>query len=136
MRSVHKSEVSKRDQLKTVILESFTSESGKCFYSIEVTPKSDLKLNLSRLKTLPLFVDITWIRDENLQTPIRESPAFQLADVIKSSEVVNSITCYKLNEKNLDEILLCGRNFTVLRGGKRFRFSNSQKNLINSIQTL
>lgn len=107
--------------LKDLIFNNFTRENGKFFYSIEVTPKNGLNLNFNDFKTLPLFVDITWIKNENLKTKkLLEAPAFDLARIIESSQVVNSVTCYNLTEDRLDEILRdCEvNNFTILRGGK------------------
>lgn len=108
--------------LKALISENFAA--GKCFYSIEVTPKADLCLNFNEFETLPLFVDITWIRDDNLKAPLRNAPAFDLARKIKSSPVVNTITCYRLTDDHLDEVLNGSetiKNLTVVRGGQSLR---------------
>lgn len=106
--------------LQQLIAEKFTPENGKFFFSIEVTPRAGLKIDFNQFKTLPLFVDITWIKDENLKVPIKNSPAFELARKIKSSQVVNTVTCYKLNDEHIDEILSVSeliKNFTIVRGG-------------------
>lgn len=122
MEIINKAKVVLKVCLKNVILENFTRSNGKFFYSIEVTPKEGLKIDFNEFKVLPLFVDITWIKNQNLNfTPIKSSPAFELASKIKSSHVVNSITCYSLTDENLNEILSGSeviRNFTILRGGK------------------
>lgn len=119
---VNKPEKVKKIPLKKLILEDFTKENGKQFYSIEVTPRADLIIDFNEFKTSPLFVDITWLSNENLrEKSVRESSAFQLAKQIESSHVVNSVTCFNLNEGHLDEILGGSeviKNFTVLRGGK------------------
>lgn len=83
-----KAKIETNISLKTLIREN--NEPGKFFYSIEVTPKPELELDFNDFDTLPLFVDITWLRDENLKTPLKNSPAFELARKIKSSQVVNS----------------------------------------------
>lgn len=112
--------------LRRLIQEEFTQENGKVFYSIEATPSAGLQLDFREFKILPLFVDLTWIRDENLKFPLTTAPAFEVAEKLSCTQVVNSITCYNLAETQLDEIL--GRsdmitNFTVLRGGEDRRFA-------------
>lgn len=123
MEIINKSKVVSKVYLKNVILKNFTQCNGKFFYSIEVTPKEGLKIDFNEFKVLPLFIDITWIDNQNLNfTPIKSSPSFELASKIDSSHVVNSITCNSLTDENLDEILSDSemiRNFTILRGGKR-----------------
>jgi hypothetical protein len=115
----NKSKIVTKTSLKKVILENFTLDSGY-FYSIEVTPKEDLHCDFNNFKILPLFVAVTWIKNENLKAKsLFEAPAFDLARKIESSQVVNSVTCYNLIEENLDEILTKGQitNLTILRGG-------------------
>jgi hypothetical protein len=112
--------------LKKLIAEEFTRENGKVFYSIEVTPKAGLELDFNEFTTLPLFVDLTWIRDDNLKFPLKRAPAFQIAESILCTQVVNSVTCHNLTEIHLDEILSGPeliRNFTVLRGGECEHFA-------------
>lgn len=124
MKVVNRRELVGKIPIKTAISEHFTAESGKCFYSIEVTPKAGLKLDFNDMKTLPLFVDITWINDDNLKGKIIDSPALKLSRSIESAEVVNSIACNKLSDLQLDEFLSCsGDNLMVLRGGERFLVS-------------
>jgi hypothetical protein len=110
-----------RQPLKKIINENYNSQNGRVFYSIEVTPKSDLSLDFTSFKVLPLFCDITFLSDHNLKSQcILKSPAFDLANEITSCHVVNSITCYKLQDHHIKHILSLKhpvRNFTVLRGG-------------------
>lgn len=112
----------KKVPLKKLIAENYGRHNGKFFYSVEVTAKDGLVIDFSKLKTLPLFVDITWIKDENLKVPMNDALAFQLANKIESSQVVNSISCYKLTDVHLDEFLgdqaLAVKNLNILRGGK------------------
>ena len=109
--------------LKRLISEKFTSETKKVFFSIEVTDKWNYEIDLPKLNTKPLFIGIAWISDKNLQYDnINSSPALQLKKNIGNDmEVVNTITCYKLEDKHLDELLSEEngvKNLTVLRGGK------------------
>lgn len=118
---VNKPKITSKVSLKFLIAENFTPNNGKFFFSIEVTPKTGLKLDFNEFKTLPLFVDINWIKDDNLKVPINFSPAFEVAQKIKSSQVVNSFTCYNLTDDQIDEILDKSEsiaNFTILRGGE------------------
>lgn len=112
--------------LKVLIAENFTPANGKFFFSIEVTPKSGLNINFNDFKILPLFVDITWVKDENLKTSIKISPAFELAREIKSARVVNTITCYNLTDDHIAQILSNpepSKNYTILRGGENDQFN-------------
>lgn len=112
-----------KTSLNQLICNNFGKATGKHFYSIEVTPKPGLGLDFSAFKTLPLFVDVTWIKDYNLKSLIYQAPAFQLANLIESVQVVNSITCYKLDDRHLNEILNVSApaaNFAVLRVGSEF----------------
>lgn len=118
---INKSKVIVEASLKRII-GSFSKANGKFFYSIEVTPKDGLKIDFNKFRVLPLFVDITWIGSQNLHfTPMKSAPAFELASEIRSSQVVNSITCYTLSDEKLDEILSISggvTNYTILRGGE------------------
>lgn len=112
-----------KTSLKRLIHENFCSETRKHFYSIEMTPKPGFRLDFSAFKTLPLFADITWIKDYNLIGSIHKAPASQLANLIKSVQVVSSITCYKLDDRHLNEILNDSApraSFTILRGGSSY----------------
>jgi hypothetical protein len=117
----NKLKIVEKASLKNLILNGFTEENGKFFYSIEVTAKSGLKLDYTQFNTLPLFTDITWIKNDNLKAKsVYEAPAFDLARKITSSQVVNSVTCYTLTDEKLDEIMSdCdAKNYTILRGGE------------------
>lgn len=111
--------------LQGLIHEHFGPECGKHFYSIEVNPKKSLQLDFSAFKTLPLFVDISRVKNADVDGSILEAPAFQLASGITSVQVVNTITCYKLGDRHLDEILSDSAptaSFTVLVGSSEFHF--------------
>lgn len=113
--------------LKNCILEGFNKENGKFFYSFEVTPKEELEVNLSKFKKSPLFVDITWISNHNLKSDkISESPAFKFAEKINCRHIVNSLTCYQLNDHHVDEIIGIENleSLTILRGGEDITFLN------------
>lgn len=106
--------------LSKVICEKLKVENRDQFYSFEVTPNKNLKIDLSKFQKLPLFIDVNWLRDDNLKVDsIQDSPAFQITKSIQSTYIVNSITCYKMTEKLLDEILNCDfiMNLNILRGG-------------------
>jgi len=116
----NKSKIVAKVPLSKLIEENFNAETKKFFFSLEVSPKENLMLDFYGFKVLPLFVNITWIRDDNLTAPLRDAPAFKLAEQIKSSHVVNSVTCYKLTDEDLNEILSnpeTTENFNLLRGG-------------------
>lgn len=115
--------------IKKLICEKFTKETGKNFYSFEVTAKKNFVLDTSQLHVNPLFIDITWISDYNLKHgSILSSPAFILKkELEKNFNVINTITCFKLEDKHIDE-LLSGedpvKNFVVIRGGKFLYFGS------------
>lgn len=119
---VNQPKVAPKIPLKTLVAENFTAENGKFFYSLEVTPSFNLDLDLTDLKTLPLFIDVTWTYDENLNYPsLQDCPALEARRLIESTQAVNSITCYKLTEEHVDQLLDDVekiKNFTVLRGGE------------------
>jgi len=109
--------------IKKLISERFTKESGKFFYSFEVTAKKNFVLDTSQLHVNPLFIDITWISDYNLKhESILSSPAFTLKkELEKKFNVINTITCFRLEDKHVDELLSEDgpvKNFVVIRGGK------------------
>lgn len=112
--------------LKRLIAEQFTKESKKIFYSIEVTPKWNFEVELPKLNVKPLFVGVTWISDQNLKYEnIGMSPALKLKKNIEQDvNVVNTLTCFKLEDKHLDDLLNdenSVRNLTVLRGGEEIK---------------
>lgn len=109
--------------IKKLICEKFTKETGKIFYSFEVTAKKNFVLDTSQLSVNPLFIDITWISDYNLKhESILSSPAFILKkELEKNFNVINTITCFKLEDKHVDELLSGDdpvKNFVVIRGGE------------------
>lgn len=112
--------------LKKLIQEQFTKQTGKIFYSFEVTPKENYVLDATKLITRPLFIDITWIGDNNLKYPsICSSPALKLKkDIEGNFNVVNTLSCYRLEESHVDELLSEEndvKNFVILRGGKSLK---------------
>lgn len=120
LKIINPSKVVPKVPLKTLIKENFKPANGKFFYSLEVTPSCDLELDLTQLEILPLFIDFTWMYDENLKYPLQNSPALEARRLVQSTQAVNSITCYKLTESHIDELLDDDepiKNFTVLRGG-------------------
>lgn len=64
------------NRLKKIIVNNFTKENGRFFYSFDLTPKDDLNIDIKELKYKPLFVDITWISDDNLKMPFRKCFCF------------------------------------------------------------
>ena len=48
-------------------------DDGKVFYSMEITPKTDVHINFSEFVKLPLFVNLTWIKDDNLKVALTDS---------------------------------------------------------------
>ncbi|CAO1413749.1 unnamed protein product [Diamesa serratosioi] len=93
-------------------------DDGKVFYSLEITPKKDVTVNFSEFVKLPLFVNLTWIKDDNLKVTLTDSSTIQIGSAISSTEVVHSITCFNLTEQKLDEFLNHKSvvNLNVLRG--------------------
>jgi hypothetical protein len=107
--------------LKKLIEEEFTKENGKVFYSFEVSPKADFKVDFEILKIKPLFVNITWFGDHNLgYSSVCDSPALKMRATIKSTvHVVNSVTCYKIEDHHINQLAgIENLNLLVLRGGK------------------
>lgn len=120
---VNKLKIVEKVSLKKLILNNFSKDNEKFFFSIEATAKYGLKLDFNDFKTLPLFADITWIKNDNLKVKnILEAAAFDLGRKITSSQVVNSVTCYTLTDDDLDEILSDSdlKNFNIVRGGRIF----------------
>lgn len=121
MNIVNKTNKIIKKPLKKIILDEFTRENGKFFYSFEITPKNGLQIDFTKLKKLPLFVDATFIFNHNLKYEhISRSPAFEITRKITCSQTVNSLTCYNLEDHHIDEILKIENlvNLTILRGGK------------------
>jgi 5,10-methylenetetrahydrofolate reductase len=120
MNIVNKTNKIIKKPLKKLILDGFNKENGKFFYSFEVTPKAGLEVDFTKLKKLPLFVDVTWISNHNLKfDDISRSCAFELSKSITCTQTVNSLTCFQLEDFHIDEILKEDiHNLTLLRGGK------------------
>lgn len=99
-------------------------DDGKVFYSLELTPKTGLTVSLSEFVKLPLFVNLTSIKDDNLKVALKDSQTIQVGSAISATEVVHSITCYNLSECQLDEFLAeeSVLHLNVLRGGESLNF--------------
>lgn len=123
---VNKRNLSQKNCLKNVINTEFSQKSDKkIFYSLEITPKSELQLNFNEFSKLPLFVALTWIKDDNLKADsISDSPTIQIGEKIQSSFVIHHLSCYNLNEVKLDEFLEDDTvfNVAVVRGGEKLFF--------------
>lgn len=108
-------------RLPKVIDEYFGAANGKYFYSIEITPKDDLRLDFTELSVLPLFVALTWIKDDNLSCAdgLKGAPTACVTRLIRSSFRVNHLSCYKLTDHQLQEFLDLDEvdNISVVRGG-------------------
>lgn len=93
----------------------------KYFYAIEVSPvPSSEELNFKNFVPAPVFTSITWLFDNNLKTMnAADAPALQLANLVKKSNpVLSHLTCYKLTETKLNDIIASGMdNILALRGG-------------------
>lgn len=94
----------------------------KLFYSIEISPLKHLQLDFNELIPSPLFTAITCSSDLNSkELDIINSPAFKLVKQMESSTLIlTHITCYKMTEKKLNDILNIDsiKNILTLRGGK------------------
>lgn len=122
MNIVNKTNKIIKKPLKKLILNEFNRENGKFFYSFEVTPKDGLQVDFTKLKKLPLFVDATFLSNHNLKYEnISRSPAFELTNKITCSQTVNSLTCFNLEDRHIEEISNNENvhNLTILRGGIR-----------------
>lgn len=97
-------------------------KSGKRFYGIEISPSPkgrDLDYNCFG-DLQPMFTSITWLFDHNINCePISKSPAVTLTrSVQKCNPVLLHLTCYKLSNPKLQEIIGNGiTNLFALRGG-------------------
>lgn len=120
MNIVNKTNKIIKKPLKKLILDGFNRENEKFFYSLEITPKIGLEVDFTRLKKLPLFVVVPWISDHNFKFgEISRSPAFELTKSITCTQAVNSLTCFQLEDRHIDEVLKeDAANLTLLRGGK------------------
>ena len=110
-------------------------DDGKIFYSLEITPKKDVNVNFNEFVKLPLFVNLSWIKDDNLKVTLTESLTVRIGSAISSTEVVYSITCYNLTDQKLNEFLNDDSvlNLNVLRGGESlyFQFNQFSEEIMN-----
>lgn len=105
--------------IKCLIMEKI--ERKKYFYSIEVMPVANAEdLNYNNFSTRPLFTSITWLSDANI-APVNtiDAPAIKLAAIVKhSNAVLSHVTCNRLSEQKLKQILENNiQNVFALRGG-------------------
>lgn len=93
----------------------------KLFYALEVSPvPSSEHLNFKKFIPEPAFTSVTWLFDNNLKAAnVADAPAIQLAKLVKKSNpVLLHLTCYKLTESKLNDIIANGvDNILALRGG-------------------
>lgn len=101
-------------------IKSLLSSHQKQFFSVELTPKDTFdNVDLNQLPISPLFVSTTWIGDDNLKYgSLNKSPAMSMASNLmkKGVPVLTHISCYKLKESFLDELLKTALNLFPLRG--------------------
>lgn len=92
----------------------------KLFYSMEISPKCDININFPGFVDKPLFINLTWFKDSNLQTALEDSKIIKLGKSTTEIEVVHSVTCYNMTDSKLDEFLKEESvvNLNVLRGGE------------------
>lgn len=104
----------------TSIKSLLLNNNQKEFYSVEVTPKDTFdNVDLSQLPVAPLFVSTTWIGDGNLKyESLNKSPALKIANNLMKNgvSVLTHVSCYKLKEVDLDEILKTAVNLFPLKG--------------------
>lgn len=93
----------------------------KHFYSIEVMPVVSAEdLNYNDFIIQPMFTAITWLSNSNITSTVAaDVPAIKFASMIKNSNAVLShITCYKLTQEKLTDILSNDvQNVFAIRGG-------------------
>ncbi|XP_055611075.1 methylenetetrahydrofolate reductase (NADPH) [Uranotaenia lowii] len=114
--------------LKTVV-QRWTS-SDRLNYSIELIPKEDFVLDLSRLRagSCPVFCSLPWISDNNLQyTRFVDTPMLKMtAKIVPHCTVMNHLSCYNITEAQVDKFVEMGNwNLFIIRGdtvseGQRF----------------
>lgn len=96
----------------------------KRFFGIEISPAASGN-NLDYRKLQPLFTSVTWLSDDNLKNDsLSKAPAIQLGKTVaKCHPLLMHLTCYKLTQTQLKEILDLGfRNILALKGGKSRRY--------------
>lgn len=118
--AVHGAPTNNAIDLDQVIRDKIANK--KRFYGIEVSPvPSTEELNFNEFDVAPVFTSITWLLDHNLrQATLGDAPALKLAAVVrKSNPVLSHLTCYRMTENQLREILLEHQvdNVLALRGG-------------------
>lgn len=95
------------NKIKKLLIDR--NEIKKHFFSIEVTPKPNrLDIDYSQFPIEPLFTSITWIGDDNLKYDrVTDSPALKMIDNLtkKKQPCLSHVCCYKLTEKQLDDML-------------------------------
>ncbi|CAO1410581.1 unnamed protein product [Diamesa tonsa] len=91
-----------------------------------MTPKAGLDVDFDAFVKLPVFVNLTWISDDNLKTSLEDSQTIRVGRTIKDTEVVHSVSCYNMSDGRLDEFLKEDSvlHLNVLRGD---RVSEHQK---------
>lgn len=106
--------------------------SNQLFYSIEISPNSNFTIDLNQLKKLPIFTAVTWFSNINLKyNKIEKSPALEMASKIrKALPVLTHVTCFEMNEMDLDGIYNSGvENIFALRGD----FNSANQSFLHSI---
>lgn len=107
--------------IKIIDIINENKRKQKYFYSIEVSPIKQLDLNYNEFNELPAFTAVTWLSDKNINCPLNVTPpSVEMIDkLIESTPVMLHLSCYKLSELKLNEILKFGiKNILALRGGE------------------
>lgn len=88
------------------------------FYSIEVSPSDNILLNFNDFTVQPLFTSVTWFKDNVEVENDAVEPAVQLINAITSTPALLHLTCYKLTETKLENLMKMKlTNVLALRGG-------------------
>lgn len=114
--------------LKQIVQRWANSE--RLCYSIELIPREDFVLDLSRLN--PQFCSLPWISDNNLQYQrFVDTPMMKMtAKIVPHCSVMNHLSCYNITEAQVDKFVEMGNwNLFVIRGdtvseGQRFKHSS------------
>lgn len=109
------------NSIKIIDIINANNRKQKYFYSIEVSPLKQLHLNYNEFVELPAFTAVTWLSDTNINCPLNAVPPSiaMVKQIIQSTPVMLHLSCYKLSELKLDEILKCNlKNILALKGGK------------------
>lgn len=122
----NESEISGEWTLRQSINEIYEQkESRKYYFSVELTPKLGLQTNLIEFDKKPVFVALTWIRDDNLNfNGFVNSPTIRTGKNVKNSHVVHHLSCFNLSEEKLDNFLEENslKSLFVVRGGNFHEF--------------